>query len=156
MRNNDLENHMVLNTPDAPWNQPDAPEETAQERVAREEGERKAKNRAAFIDSLADLADFYEKNPDMPLPSWSGQYVFTYDRETFLKAVKVLSRGGKVTKSVEDTEYGDYKATREFGSTKLIITIPRRTICRLVTPAVYDCPDSLLEAAAGFQGNPNA
>ena len=36
MRNNDnIENHMVLNTPDAPWNQPDAPEPTKEELAER-------------------------------------------------------------------------------------------------------------------------
>ena len=69
MRTDDnIENHMVLNTPDAPWNQPDAPEESAAERLAREKAERDAKDRARLVESLHDLADFVEERTDIALP----------------------------------------------------------------------------------------
>jgi hypothetical protein len=70
MRTDDnIENHMVLNTPDAPWNQPDAPEESAAERIAREKTEQDAKERKLLVESLHDLADFLEERTDIALPA---------------------------------------------------------------------------------------
>lgn len=103
-----------------------------------------------YANSLRQIADFYEANPDMPVPGWPSEFIFLYDRQAFLNAVKVLARGGKVTKEVERREDGNYKAIRDFGGNRVIVEIPRKAICRLIRPAEYDCPDSLLEEAAEY------
>ena len=145
MRTNDnIENHMVLNTPDAPWNQPDAPEETAAERAAREKVEDAAKKRELLVESLHDLADFLEERTDIELPRVLAYNSF-YGRESFLAAAALLAKGGKIEKAVdpETASYPLYHVARWFGTIKLEYDIPRKTICRLVSPAVYECPDIL-------------
>jgi hypothetical protein len=153
MRTDDnIENHMVLNTPDAPWNQPDAPEETAAERREREGAELAAKKRAEFCDALVEIAEFLEAHPACPLPF--GHLMQTiYSREEFLKAASELARGGKVEKHADsfEEEFPDYTVTRMFGPIKFRFAISRKLVCRLVSPAVYDCPDSLLEAGKEFE-----
>ena len=154
MRTDDnLENHMVLNTPDAPWNQPDAPEESAAERREREKAEKAAKDRELLVESLHDLADFLEERTDIALPRVLAYNSF-YGRESFLASALALAKGGKVEKAVdpETASYPLYHVVRWFGTIKLEYDIPRKTICRLVSPAVYDCPDiHLLEAGKEFE-----
>ena len=153
MRTDDnLENHMALNAPDAPWNQPDAPEESAAERADREKAEQAAKARAEFCDALVEIAEFLEAQPDCPLPH-GFIYRGFYDREEFLAAVKALAKGGKVEKLAESAEraFPRYCALRHFGPIKIEFDIDRTLVCRLVSPAVYDCPDSLLEAGKEFE-----
>ena len=153
MRTDDnIENHMVLNTPDAPWNQPDAPEESAAERAAREKVEDAAKKRDLLVESLHDLADFLEERTDIELPRVMAYKSF-YGRESFLAAAALLAKGGKIEKAVdpETASYPMYHVVRWFGAIKLEYDIPRKMICRLVSRAVYDCPDSLLEAGKEFE-----
>jgi hypothetical protein len=153
MRTDDnLENHMVLNTPDAPWNQPDAPEESAAERMEREKLDAAAIARSEFCDALVEIAEFLEAHADVPLPF--GYLMQTlYSREEFLKAAAGLARGGKVEKHADsfEKEFPDYTVTRHFGPIMFRFAIARKLVCRLVSPAVYDCPDSLLEAGKEFE-----
>jgi len=153
MRTDDnIENHMVLNTSDAPWNQPDAPEETAAERRKREKAELEAKARMEFCDALVEIAEFLETHPSVPLP-FGYLSAGTYDRETFLKAAIELAKGGKIEKKADPPTkaYAEYSVTRLFGPIKFRLHIDRTLVCRLVSPAVYDCPDSLLEAGKEFE-----
>ena len=150
--NDDIENHMVLNTPDAPWNQPDATEESAAERAAREKVEDAAKKRELLVESLHDLADFLEERTDIDLPRVLAYNSF-YGRESFLAAAALLAKGGKIEKAVdpETASYPMYHVVRWFGTIKMEYDIPRKTICRLVSPAVYDCPDILNGAGKEFE-----
>ena len=153
MRQDDnIENHMTMNTPDAPWNQPEAPEETAAERAAREKVEDAAKKRELLVESLHDLADFLEERTDIELPRVLAYNSF-YGRESFLAAAALLAKGGKIEKAVdpETASYPLYHVARWFGTIKLEYDIPRKTICRLVSPAVYDCPDILNGAGKEFE-----
>lgn len=102
-----------------------------------------------FADGLRQVADFIEAHPNIRLP-WDQLICWYSERASFVAAVAAMAKGGKVTKNAETGEYADYIATREFGPIKLQARIPRKTICRLVSPAVYDCPDSLLEEAAEY------
>ena len=163
MRTDDnLEDHMVLNTPDAPWNQPDAPEETAAERREREKAEedekaeKDAKDRELLVESLHDLADFLKERTDIELPRVLAYNSF-YGRESFLAAALALAKGGKVEKAVdpETASYPRYHVVRWFGTIKLEYDIQRKIICRLVTPAVYDCPD-ILSGGKEFPEAPDA
>jgi hypothetical protein len=106
-----------------------------------------------YANSLRLVADFYEKNPAMPLPAAADVTIWKWDKESFLKAAIELSKGGKVQKCTTAGISPAYHAIRTFGSIKIDIQIDRSTVCRLVKPAqdaVYECPDSLLEEAAEF------
>lgn len=105
-----------------------------------------------YARGLRALADFYEKTPSMPLP-YPQIGIYLYGREEFLKAAVTLSKGGDVEKKADDPKVTNpyYHVLRQFGTLTLDLNIPRSTICRLVTPAQYDCPDSFLAAAAEYQ-----
>lgn len=107
-----------------------------------------------YANGLRALAEFYEAHPDMPLP-YPVHHVFMADRELFLLAVKDLAEGGRVEKKADDSDssYPRFHAVRMFGPVKLNVEIDRKTICRIVRPAqpaVFECPDSLLEEAAEY------
>jgi hypothetical protein len=96
-----------------------------------------------FANGLRLIADFYEAQPEME------QFivgVYTHGRDKFLKALRALSHGGKVTKDLSDTsQYAYVRAERMFGDLKLTLSVSKECICeRIVT---YKCPDSLLEEA---------
>ena len=121
---------------------------------------RKQLTNLEFAEALESIAAFYREHPEMPVPHPS-LYVWPGDREAFLKSVKTLSSGGKVEKYAEqgdnaDAEQGDnadYCADRNFAGVEVKIRIGRRYICRLIkpaVPAVYECPESLLEEAGEF------
>jgi hypothetical protein len=107
--------------------------------------------RAAFIDGLRQIAAFLEGNLNMPLPS-ARIAVYADTKEEFLLAAIQLSHGGKVLKTADNPNaaWPRYHATRKFGDIEIDVQIDRKLVCRLVSPAVYDCPDSLLEAAAEY------
>lgn len=103
-----------------------------------------------YAAGLRAIADFYEQHPEMPRSE--GLYVFKYEREAFVKAVAMLVDGGKVKKrTVGSGICEDFVADRDFGGVKLSIRIPRKNLCKLISPAVYDCPESLLEDAKEYQ-----
>ena len=82
---------------------------------------------------------FHEAHPLMPT-AYPSAYVFTDTREEFLRAAKELSRDGKITKQADDEEEGDFRVRRTFDGVELIVSIRRSKLCRLVQPAIYDCP----------------
>lgn len=104
-----------------------------------------------FSDSLRQVAAFYEEHPDMPQP-WDTLSVYMYEREGFVKAALTLAKGGRIEKKADKAGdiCADYHAFRKFGGVTVDVRIPRRAICRLISEAVYDCPDSLLEEAAEY------
>jgi hypothetical protein len=100
-----------------------------------------------YANSLRQVADFIESHPDFPQPhhtisvhAWGG-------KGPFLSAVVLLKDGGTVQKTADDPEktWPRYHAKRLFGGITLDIGIDRSEICKLVRPAQYDCPDSLME-----------
>lgn len=152
-----IENHMVVDGPDAPWNVPGETESQERERNAAEQKERdriaaRDLKVAEFVGGLNELAAFVEDHPETPLPFGIFLQSF-YEKEPFVKAVAVLAHGGRVNKSAgsPDNTYGEYKAERMFGPITMRYSIARSKVCRLVSPAVYECPDSLLEAAAEYK-----
>jgi hypothetical protein len=106
---------------------------------------------AEFAEGLREMAAFYATHSDAPLPL-GGLYVFCYEREEFLKAALALARDGRIEKRADpvDTTMSDYHAIRHFGPVFVDVRIPRQTFCRLIRPAEYECPDSLLEAAEDY------
>ena len=103
-----------------------------------------------YAAALRMIADHYEANPEMPIGI--GPSIFAWDRETFLKAVEYLSKGGMVHKTVDpETSYSpQFRATRKFGEFEFTVQIDRKLVCRLVRAAEYECPDSLLEEAKEY------
>lgn len=104
-----------------------------------------------YVQGLRALADFYEQNPEAARVQTA--YVRLNDREKFLRMVKLMAKGGRVDKSAGSSANmeGDYTAIRMFGPLRFLVSIPRKLVCRLVSPAVYDCPDSLLEAGKEYE-----
>lgn len=104
-----------------------------------------------FANGLRAIADFYEAHPDMKQP-YMPIWVNCWSRDEFLKSAVELAKGGRVTKSADPSthSYPRYHATRFFGDVAVDVVVDRSTVCRLVRPAVYECPDSLLEEAAEY------
>jgi hypothetical protein len=112
-----------------------------------------------YAEALEAIAAFYRANPEMPQIGKLSKF-FAGGREPFLKAVKALANGGMVRKWVDepDDSYPYYHAERDFGGVQVELSVFRRDVCRLVEPArpaVYECPDSLLEEAAEFEERSN-
>jgi hypothetical protein len=172
MRTDDnIENHMVLNTPDAPWNQPDAPEESAAERMERERIEARNELVSAFVDGLNALADWYEKHPEIPLPMWDGSVIL----DAFVPGAPELAEAARALGHAEK-HYGDkwFTVRCHFGPISLEFNAKRANVCRRVVvgtsyipekviPATtipahteeiveWDCPDSLLSAGHDSAG----
>lgn len=115
--------------------------------------EKQREKRVAFIAGCRAIADFYETHPAMTAVPYPEAYVFCCEREEFLAAAKELASGGKIVKSIDgDEERGDFTVTRDFGGMSVKISIRRKSLCRLVRPAVYDCPN-ILEAIT--EGDPD-
>ena len=104
--------------------------------------------RAAQIAGYREMADFLEAHVDVPMP-FEKENVYRWDRETFLKDAAALATHGGCQKLKEN---GNYIVRRMFGPISLDVYINENTVCTLVTPAVYHCPDSLLEAASEYAG----
>lgn len=104
-----------------------------------------------FATGLRLLADFYEQSPEMPQP-YTPLTAFVNERENFVRAALTLQKGGRIEKKADpvDGTWPQYHALRQFGKIVLDVCIDRKNVCRLVSPAVYDCPDSLLEEAAEY------
>ena len=107
-----------------------------------------------YAQALEAIAAIYRENPDMPIGS--DIYVWCPEREEFLRGVRALSHGGTVRKYADpaDEEFPSYHADREFaGGVRVRMHIRREAVCKLVRaaqPAVFECPDSLLEEAGEF------
>jgi hypothetical protein len=101
---------------------------------------------AEYAAALRELADFYDTNPAMQQPH-AELWINCYEREAFVSATRTLAHGGLVTKSADpmDASYPQYHSYRNFGVIRVDVNIQRSKVCKLITPAVYDCPDSLLE-----------
>jgi hypothetical protein len=101
-----------------------------------------------YANSLEQVAAFYRANPEMKQPHGT-MWLFCYERDEFIKNARTLARGGRVEKIADDLGSHDpkYHAKRTFGGIEVDVQISRNTVCRLVRPAVYECPDSLLEEA---------
>ena len=99
------------------------------------------------------MADYLEANTDVPMPEYIDGRNYYSTRDSFLEAARLLADGGgMVEKKAEPPGPGaNYKAIRHFGPVSIVFIVPRNLICRLVHEAVYECPESLLEAAAEYQ-----
>jgi len=105
-----------------------------------------------FAESLEQVAAFYRQHADAPLP-FPRLHVFANSRDEFIAGARALSRGGSVEKRADPMEnsWPQYHAIRSFGSVAVDMQIDRKSVCRLVRPAEYECPDSLLaEESAEF------
>lgn len=98
-----------------------------------------------FATGLRLIADFYEAQPEMEQFSVG---VYATGRDGFLKSLKTLSHGGKVTKDLSDTsQYAYVRAERMFGDLKMTLSVSKECICKRIVSVRYECPDSLLEEA---------
>ena len=106
-----------------------------------------------FVQGLRDLADFYEANPEMQVPSIRLMIADFWKREDFVTVMRTMAHGGKVEKETDGEKaiMQQHHAIRHFGPIKLDATISKSAVCRkvrkLVETDVWECPDSLLEEA---------
>lgn len=109
-------------------------------------------NNLQFGAALREIAAHYEEHPEMPQPTSPRLFIWEANKESFLRTVKELAKGGMVRKFADDANasYPEYHAERDFGGFSIRTSISRKLVCRLVTPAVYECPDSLLEESKEF------
>jgi hypothetical protein len=73
--------------------------------------------RARIIAGLRDLADFLDRNPQVPAPRFTGLFVFPQaasDAEMFAEIDVIAARIG-TTASTADSPAGHYSAVRDFG-----------------------------------------
>jgi hypothetical protein len=111
-------------------------------------------NNTEFAQSLREIADLFEKHPEASLPHPTLN-IFAFDREEFIRTVKALSDGGTVHKyaDAEESAWPRYHGKRDFHGVVVDCEIDRKSVCRIIKPAqpaIYECPDSLLEQAAEF------
>lgn len=94
----------------------------------------------AYADGLRELADWYEKHPEMP---GHGVYVHLDDyprgqaRANLALAAKAM---GNCEKSFSSYSVA---VTRKFGAVTLTASVDRDAICKKIV--TYDCPESLLK-----------
>ena len=111
-------------------------------------------NNTEFAQSLREIADLFERHPEATLPH-PKLYITVSDREDFIRTVKALSDGGTVRKYIdgEESTWPRYHGARDFHGLVVDCHIDRKSVCRMIKPAqpaIYECPDSLLEQAAEF------
>lgn len=108
--------------------------------------------REAFTTGLRALADWYDANPDVPLPNqrltiYSGRY----GAGASIEEGAVFARApGRCEKGTDDS-LDRFTLTRQFGPVELVWSATRNSVCekRTVTKTVEEwvCPDSLLREA---------
>ncbi len=108
---------------------------------------------AEFVQGLRGLADFYEANPQMEVPSYRRINVNFWKKEDFVGAIRTMAHGATVEKKTDGEKeiMQEHHAIRHFGPIELDATISKSAVCRkvrkLVETDVWECPDSLLEEA---------
>jgi hypothetical protein len=110
---------------------------------------------AEYVAALRQLADFYESNPGMPVPTYVTNVVQVWTREAFVEGVRIMAHGGVVEKRTDKAEaiLHNHHAILRFGKLELDLEISQSLICRkvrrMVEIDVFECPDSLLEPVGG-------
>ncbi len=93
-------------------------------------------DRKEFIQSLRDLAEFYEHHSGVPLPLYPNVRAYVSTREELIEACREL---GHFTKDF----YGDrFAVERQFGSITLVVTSPRTVVCKRVVKGQRWVPPS--------------
>lgn len=84
--------------------------------------------RDLLIAGLRELADFLDRNPDIPAPSGADFFVFpadASDAEMFAE-IDSIARLIGVTASADGSPHGHYRAIRDFGPVQYrAVAIPR-------------------------------
>ena len=110
---------------------------------------------AEFVDSLRQIADFYEAHPEVP-PPFSAPYLCFYPTKEQLPMI--IRAFGSCKKEVSEERF---RLNREFGSLTITASWDRNAVCtqrtveKVVSEVVWDCPESLL-APKAEQGEQNA
>lgn len=101
-----------------------------------------------YAKGLREIADFYEKNSEMVQAVLS---YYSFGKEEFLNAFRVLCNGGKVEKDMGDSksEFAQIRISRDFSGVPLHIFTSKDTTCKKIVS--WECPDSLLEMAMNMK-----
>ena len=106
-----------------------------------------------FTQGLRELADLYERHPEMQCPGANLHLYLPYDTniEHVRASVKAFADGGVVTKRApKDSLEFYYRLERTFaGGLKVELNIERSAVCKKVTKMqiveTWECPESLLD-----------
>jgi hypothetical protein len=101
-----------------------------------------AKSHAEFVNSLRQLADFYEQNPEVPLPQYPSFNIFA-SREAE-KAREQFRSFGAFQKEFFDNWF---VARKTFGSIRLELNAPREQVCRRVVVGTREIPEHIIPAS---------
>ena len=98
----------------------------------------------ALAANLIALGEWLKSRPEFPV-AWGAAYVHENytEREQFIAAVKACGSG---TKTVREwtTPVMVFKPTLPADQI-VLLEIDQSTLCRLIQPAVYDCPPLLAD-----------
>ena len=81
---------------------------------------------------LHKQADYLLSHPEFPIPGGANKYICFWSKESFLLAVRALEPCTKEYK-------GDDLDITITNCPSIKLSIPRNKVCKLVSPAIYDC-----------------
>jgi hypothetical protein len=95
-------------------------------------------------DELTRLAEALRKSPDLQIHAYLKISPAGNDKETFLRLASIAPRPLKKKATFAGESYEEFVLQNSFWN----ITIPRKSICVMIAPAIpakYDCPAILSE-----------
>lgn len=98
-----------------------------------------------YVAGLRALADWYEANPDMPLPNPNAQVFNVSDiADDQKKAAQLIMKAAAPCKKI----YADklFHITKEFGPVELEFIFLREKVCERVVIAKEEVPERLIPA----------
>ena len=106
-----------------------------------------------FAQGLRELADLYERHPELKASPAAVYLYLPYDTDSehLRAAVKAFADGGVVTnRAPKDSLEFYYRLERIFaGGLKVELNVERSAVCKKVTKMqmveTWECPDSLLD-----------
>lgn len=107
-----------------------------------------------FVQGLRELADLYERHPEMLVPDHRLYLYLPYSEQPprYAETVKALADGGVVTKKAKPDDYY-LCVNRTFGALTVELNIERSALCKRVVKMqaveTWECPDSILGLAGG-------
>jgi|SRR5271157_6091189 len=84
-----------------------------------------------YAQKTIEQCKYLLSRPEFTMPGSDKKFMCFYDRDAFIAAVRALEPGKKEFKGA-DVDF-------MIDAVNIVLSIPRNKVCKLVTPAVYDC-----------------
>lgn len=104
-----------------------------------------------FVQGLRELADLYERHPEMLVPNHQLYLYLPYSEtpQRYAETVKALADGGTVRKKgSRDKDDFYFGVARDFAALTVEFNIERQALCKKVIKMkaveTWECPDSIL------------